>query len=109
VTVRMAKMEGSASCIVIRKRTSRMYGSWPEAGEEGRRPYRRWVGRRVLQDINWGRDGRLTDPSLAPWGWLVRSDIRNRPSSLPEGREGIRIELLQYRAPLDTISSISGL
>jgi len=71
-----------------------MCGSWPEAGEEGRRPYSRWVGRRVLHDMNGGRDGRLTDPSLAPWGWLIRRDVRNRPSSSPGGREGIRIEFL---------------
>jgi hypothetical protein len=104
-TVRMAKMEGSASYTVTCKRTSRMCGSWSEAGEEGRRLYRRWVGRRVLQDINWGRNGRLTDPSLAPWGGLVRSNVRNRPSLSPGGRKGIRIEFLQSRAPLGTISS----
>ena len=90
----MTKIEGFASYIVSCKRTGRVYGSWPEAGEEGRRPYRRWVGKRVLYNINGGRNGRLTDPLLAPWGWLVRSNVRNRLSLLPEGREGIRIEFL---------------
>jgi hypothetical protein len=37
----MTKIEGFASYIVSYKWTGYMCGSWPEAGEEGKRPYRR--------------------------------------------------------------------
>jgi hypothetical protein len=49
-----------------------MWQSWAEAREEARRPYKRGIDRRVLKDANCGRDGRLTGPSLALRGWLVR-------------------------------------
>jgi hypothetical protein len=87
-------MEGFTSYTVSYKQTGYMCRSWPEAGEEGRRLYRRWVGRRVFHNMNRGRDRQLTDLLLVLWGWLIRRDIRNRLLLLPGNREGIRIEFL---------------
>jgi hypothetical protein len=91
-------VEGPASRTVTRKWTDSMWGSYSEARQEAKRPYNkgggRSVGKRVLKDINWSRDGQLTGLPLAPWGWFVRKHVCKRPSAAPRGRESIRVEFL---------------